>query len=128
MIRRPPRSTRTDTLFPYTTLFRSGGGQAVSPGSICVEPGQCTLVLTWHIGPGSAIVNANLPLVLRISKPGADAALKSEISPGTGINNFTAGESLHIGQHRRSASTKGNIIDGQVIPATANRSEEQTSD
>src|SRR3546814_18108483 len=33
MIRRPPRSTRTDTLFPYTTLFRStaaggGGGEA----------------------------------------------------------------------------------------------------
>src|SRR3546814_7859424 len=25
MIRRPPRSTRTDTLFPYTTLFRSHG-------------------------------------------------------------------------------------------------------
>src|SRR3546814_12123103 len=27
MIRRPPRSTRTDTLFPYTTLFRSRGHQ-----------------------------------------------------------------------------------------------------
>src|SRR3546814_5136631 len=27
MIRRPPRSTRTDTLFPYTTLFRSTAGQ-----------------------------------------------------------------------------------------------------
>src|SRR3546814_6219905 len=27
MIRRPPRSTRTDTLFPYTTLFRSTGKQ-----------------------------------------------------------------------------------------------------
>src|SRR3546814_9311986 len=27
MIRRPPRSTRTDTLFPYTTLFRSVLGQ-----------------------------------------------------------------------------------------------------
>src|SRR3546814_6948058 len=26
MIRRPPRATRTDTLFPYTTLFRSGRG------------------------------------------------------------------------------------------------------
>src|SRR3546814_6973766 len=26
MRRRPPRSTRTDTLFPYTTLFRSDGG------------------------------------------------------------------------------------------------------
>src|SRR3546814_15062370 len=33
MIRRPPRSTRTDTLFPYTTLFRSGhdgGGGEIS--------------------------------------------------------------------------------------------------
>src|SRR3546814_12464697 len=28
MIRRPPRSTRTDTLFPYTTLFRSSTGVA----------------------------------------------------------------------------------------------------
>src|SRR3546814_5010961 len=28
MIRRPPRSTRTDTLFPYTTLFRSLGAGA----------------------------------------------------------------------------------------------------
>src|SRR3546814_5157319 len=29
MIRRPPRSTRTDTLFPYTTLFRSRGIEPV---------------------------------------------------------------------------------------------------
>src|SRR3546814_13637313 len=29
MIRRPPRSTRTDTLFPYTTLFRSRPGDTV---------------------------------------------------------------------------------------------------
>src|SRR3546814_18580572 len=32
MIRRPPRSTRTDTLFPYTTLFRSGGISFTAPG------------------------------------------------------------------------------------------------
>src|SRR3546814_4258688 len=31
MIRRPPRSTRTDTLFPYTTLFRSLGGTQAPP-------------------------------------------------------------------------------------------------
>src|SRR3546814_14031782 len=38
-IRRPPRSTRTDTLFPYTTLFRSFG-QAVDQGqqAIIVDP------------------------------------------------------------------------------------------
>src|SRR3546814_4416535 len=34
MIRRPPRSTRTDTLFPYTTLFRSDAGQPFSIQSI----------------------------------------------------------------------------------------------
>src|SRR3546814_18675089 len=31
MIRRPPRSTRTDTLFPYTTLFRSAADQSHPP-------------------------------------------------------------------------------------------------
>src|SRR3546814_20443241 len=31
MIRRPPRSTRTDTLFPYTTLFRSMQPRATDP-------------------------------------------------------------------------------------------------
>src|SRR3546814_2582230 len=39
MIRRPPRSTRTDTLFPYTTLFRSGQQQRLCIGrAIAVEP------------------------------------------------------------------------------------------
>src|SRR3546814_4580482 len=33
MIRRPPRSTRTDTLFPYTTLFRSLGFDETHPRS-----------------------------------------------------------------------------------------------
>src|SRR3546814_19571735 len=32
MIRRPPRSTRTDTLFPYTTLFRSDGAVGAAVG------------------------------------------------------------------------------------------------
>src|SRR3546814_3202256 len=31
MIRRPPRSTRTDTLFPYTTLFRSVDAKVIAP-------------------------------------------------------------------------------------------------
>src|SRR3546814_5260115 len=35
MIRRPPRSTRTDTLLPYTTLFRSGGVPSrLTPGRL----------------------------------------------------------------------------------------------
>src|SRR3546814_10204542 len=35
MIRRPPRSTRTDTLFPYTTLFRSW-----EAASACLRPNR----------------------------------------------------------------------------------------
>src|SRR3546814_5355557 len=40
MIRRPPRSTRTDTLFPYTTLFRSPSFQdtETEPGYIAQSP------------------------------------------------------------------------------------------
>src|SRR3546814_11077159 len=37
MIRRPPRSTRTDTLFPYTTLFRSSAKGF--PNLLCVDMG-----------------------------------------------------------------------------------------
>src|SRR3546814_2289263 len=48
MIRRPPRSTRTDTLFPYTTLFRS--------------PGECTR-------PGDASDQEGQPVVLRDEGP-----------------------------------------------------------
>src|SRR3546814_4479561 len=37
MIRRPPRSTRTDTLFPYTTLFRSLDVDGLKPGGFSDE-------------------------------------------------------------------------------------------
>src|SRR3546814_1592500 len=39
MIRRPPRSTRTDTLFPYTTLFRSSARRAARSASN--SPASC---------------------------------------------------------------------------------------
>src|SRR3546814_5275881 len=38
MIRRPPRSTRTDTLFPYTTLFRSTGWLVQAMQSAALPP------------------------------------------------------------------------------------------
>src|SRR3546814_8275413 len=61
MIRRPPRSTRTDTLFPYTTLFRSGlslprGGLRPDPRHLrrwrrllpgAADPGP-VLAARWH--------------------------------------------------------------------------------
>src|SRR3546814_13948842 len=50
MIRHPPRPTRTDTLFPYTTLFRSPSGNRLcesrggAPGD---RPGEALLRRAW---------------------------------------------------------------------------------
>src|SRR3546814_5522122 len=45
MIRRPPRSTRTDTLFPYTTLFRSPAPRAApSRARFATQPPPPTIV------------------------------------------------------------------------------------
>src|SRR3546814_16540891 len=48
MIRRPPRSTRTDTLFPYTTLFRTTAARLPRP---CPAP-LVTGALGYHGSPG----------------------------------------------------------------------------
>src|SRR3546814_18617652 len=50
MIRRPPRSTRTDTLFPYTTLFRSLANVEEGKDVATVEP-QVMEVVRSHFRP-----------------------------------------------------------------------------
>src|SRR3546814_17615785 len=66
MIRRPPRSTRTDTLFPYTTLFRSPGirieyigFRAYFPKRGLIQPAEqlrdCDL--PYRDGPGGRLGN-----------------------------------------------------------------------
>src|SRR3546814_12262003 len=54
MIRRPPRSTRTDTLFPYTTLFRSGDGNMTIGNGILLSGVSILVALT--VAPASAQV------------------------------------------------------------------------
>src|SRR3546814_9659393 len=56
MIRRPPRSTRTDTLFPYTTLFRSANAGV---------PQSCTLVGDDMGGAGQGTSGKILPVTTR---------------------------------------------------------------
>src|SRR3546814_12794543 len=48
MIRRPPRSTRTDTLFPYTTLFRSSSSPGPPPPSPSYSPTRVTPLYAWY--------------------------------------------------------------------------------
>src|SRR3546814_18808799 len=50
MIRRPPRSTRTDTRFPYTTLFRSRLEAARAAGS--TEPNVPILLMDSYLNAG----------------------------------------------------------------------------
>src|SRR3546814_11035606 len=68
MIRRPPRSTRTDTLFPYTTLFRSTVviltarlGPAVPQKELALEVGvnPAALVRTLDRGEAAGLLERN---------------------------------------------------------------------
>src|SRR3546814_5809414 len=63
MIRRPPRSTRTDTLFPYTTLFRSlhdRTGEVLWRGEHLGEPDAAVgLVHKRHVGEGAADIDTD---------------------------------------------------------------------
>src|SRR3546814_9269007 len=62
MIRRPPRSTRTDTLFPYTTLFRSKtgirgkGGQMLKFAELETLPDTRHLHCTGYLDSGERVV------------------------------------------------------------------------
>src|SRR3546814_5611348 len=63
MIRRPPRSTRTDTLFPYTTLFRSWFGSSARASLTKPLHGLVRPILS--IAPcGAKIPNSKLHIIL----------------------------------------------------------------
>src|SRR3546814_6780197 len=74
MIRRPPRSTRTDTLFPYTTLFRSpctGPFMGAALGGALVLPTSAALGVFAGLGLGLALRSeehtSELQSLMRIS-------------------------------------------------------------
>src|SRR3546814_20986295 len=80
MIRRPPRSTRTDTLFPYTTLFRSLSHDSILPQdpvarALFYQPdGQALPV-------GALLRNPDLAETLRrIATDGADAFYRGPVA------------------------------------------------
>src|SRR3546814_15313789 len=55
MIRRPPRSTRTDTLFPYTTLFRSWGATVRLPAEYVAEHVELGYAVTAYRAQGVTV-------------------------------------------------------------------------
>src|SRR3546814_1539301 len=92
MLRRPPRSTRTDTLFPYTTLFRSHGNFAVRTGAlvekILIEEGRATGVVIRR-GKNRETLRARGGVVLSAGAFGSPQILMlSGIGPGAHLNDM----------------------------------------
>src|SRR3546814_325463 len=113
MIRRPPRSTRTDTLFPYTTLFRSrvvdevGVDQhAVVRGLDAAALGEAQVAaLAHHLAPQFAAVDADRVVgtiadvgvgFTAALDVGADAAVPQQVH-----RRLEHGAHQFVGAHRR---------------------------
>src|SRR3546814_9354436 len=132
MIRRPPRSTRTDTLFPYTTLFRSrvaGPGLVSAAGRlkpVAVEP-----QLQHHQVPYQPVVRRRLgPRVLahhpvqKLAAHEVPPAQRSEAVVGQLAQARMVARPL-VERHAEAVLLLGDHLLRQEV---AERSEEHTSE
>src|SRR3546814_11932925 len=93
MIRRPPRSTRTDTLFPYTTLFRSG--EAVGDdAALCLALER---VVADRVGRGHAFLD-----IARIEPRTVHRAPDAGIAIGLEFEPDREGVALRAARDRKS--------------------------
>src|SRR3546814_8938756 len=129
MIRRPPRSTRTDTLFPYTTLFRSPGISKV----LLTAPGKGDVPNIVHgvnhltVDPAEKVLSCASCTTNAIVPP--LKAMEDEYGIVRGhvetVHSFTNDQNLLDNFHkadRRGRSAPLNLV------LTETRSEEHTSE
>src|SRR3546814_13790240 len=81
MIRRPPRSTRTDTLVPYTTLFRSGWGWIDGVDAPLGEESERYRVTLRQLGGSERIVD--------VSQTSCTHALADRLADGGDITRLS---------------------------------------
>src|SRR3546814_15995539 len=86
IVRRPPRSTRTDTLFPYTPLFRSIGGSGTDTASYAGSANGVTVDLTTGTGLGGDAQGDTLSGIENLTGSNYDDTLT-----GDGGNNSLTG-------------------------------------
>src|SRR3546814_4660496 len=124
MIRRPPRSTRTDTLFPYTTLFRSDR-------QVEVRPALQSIVRVGIIDARPAL---GLPITIAADRRApvlieVDRILGAEIGgPARRIGQFVAAE---VGLETRPAvqfGIVGVVVEGAAKGGIANLRADITAD
>src|SRR3546814_18302176 len=108
MLRRPPRSTRTDTLFPYTTLFRSDQEDAEAEGIL------------------GRVVGVKRDLVLRPLGVDAQRIVGAELVQRPDVqDDHRHDDEGHQVVERVKAVERG-VVDGEAAPQP--RSEEHTSE
>src|SRR3546814_5082618 len=111
MIRRPPRSTRTDTLFPYTTLFRSCAARMARQ-----EKGDGGALALHRIDRQLAARLADEAVDLAQAKAGSLAhVLGGEERPQHAVDHM-------LGHHRaRAAHCEEDIVVGHDLDRTSTR-------
>src|SRR3546814_4281072 len=96
MIRRPPRSKRTDTLFPYTTLFRSGSHTSRPRIGVLPEPMPFMSGLSWlallstESLPDLSTLSHAQPLPKRVSAAWVKASLNLSKPPRSRSEEHTS--------------------------------------
>src|SRR3546814_9640252 len=114
MLRRPPRSTRTDTLFPYTTLFRSArpaGPPVRGRGAFRVRPGAALLEPTLHepVRAGSGAIGRQSAV-----RTGAGSDAGGAAAAGKSRFSVMAGGAARLVPLARSA--RGEVAAGRRPP------------
>src|SRR3546814_12997698 len=117
MIRRPPRSTRTDTLFPYTTLFRSGGWHAFIP--VLERGDEREAGPSWYI----LLLEGGAPPASQCSTASRDRRDKARVRRTRGrifyhaFGNVVGGERQDVRRlfARRSGKERKRFVRGQRV-------------
>src|SRR3546814_17794025 len=123
MRRRPPRSTRTDTLFPYTTLFRSAVRKELDGR---IEPGRPRVGEAERLHPGdmqaaeAGRAAAGAPIldgILRIGQQrrAADQQDRHDVDPTVAGNGE---ERQHRLEEAAVALRAGHLPDGEIAVPT----------
>src|SRR3546814_18135635 len=89
MFRRPPRSTRTDTLFPYTTLFRSG------------QEGLARACLGRQIDDAAAEFAGEIRRIAFLDERRIDDVRGEDVERDDALQRFGAGQRRAIEQRER---------------------------